>query len=202
MGRFDSVGISDGLCLDLGQRLPAEYADQIVLECEKIIEGIARRFAPPGNPDFEDLCQIGRIAAVKCARTFSPQKGPWFAYARKVITNAIYAECRSMARRARHERFIGRDENLDFLLGNVESGSKAGGAEREDLLAAARNHIGYWLDSLSQRDRSIVKAVYYDGVSQAEAARRVGLTRARVGQIVSEALASGRRRLSRICELN
>ena len=54
-----------------------------------------------------------------------------------------------------------------------------------------------FLSSLSDRQREVVQLIYWDGMSQAECARHLGISRVAVYQRLSKALELGREHLAR-----
>ena len=161
---------------------------------------------PFSHPEYNDLCQIGRIAALGAARSFSADRGHFFAYAQRVISNAILAECRAMHRRRLHERLVDFSDPCHeasgspyYLIGWDERSVQI---DHEEWLAVAQRRVSCWLESLDARDRQIIESIYCGKLSQADVARNMGLTRARVSQIVSELLMNARVYMKSVYELN
>jgi RNA polymerase sigma factor (sigma-70 family) len=186
-------------------RYPADTCISIV-SCERLIQKLVAGHVSRRHPDYDDLCQLGRIAAMNAASSFSAEKGKPFTYARTVISNAILAERRTTRKRMRRERLVdfrevGRQTSASDLH-VYQPETQVSEFERRDMLTVAKGRISAWLCTLAARDRQIIELVFYTGLSKADVARRTGLTRARVCQIVSQLLMSARVHLNSLSEFN
>lgn len=195
---------------DPSMRLGPSYRHQEecadVAACEALIRKLVAGCVSRSHADYDDLCQVGRIAALGAARSFLADRGGFFAYAERVISNAIRTEWRVIRRRTRREHLVDLSETgheTDGVrLGPYVWDTECAEIDRKDSLVVAKQWISSWLGSLCSRDRQIIESRYYGGLSQADVARRMGLTRARVGQIVFQLLMSARVHLNSLSEFN
>jgi len=172
--------------------------------CEPIIAKLASRFSKPNSPDFEDLMQEGRLAALKAAKCFPWRKGNFEYYVRKSIKNAIFLEGRIAKRQIKNNNLYYSSETCRKLLDASVSSTYDGfeQVDRDDALPVIKSKINKWRRSLSPQKQKIIDLVFYRGMQQIQAASKIGLTRSRVGQIMHEILENGKIRLADIAELN
>ena len=172
--------------------------------CEPIIAKLASRFSKPNSPDFEDLMQEGRLAALRAAKCFPWGKGNFEYYVRKSIKNAIFLEGRIAKRQIKNNKLYYSSETCRNLFDTSVSSTYDGFGqiERDDALPVIKSKINKWRKSLSPQKQKIIDLVFYRGMKQIQAASKIGLTRSRVGRIMHEILESGKIRLADIAELN
>lgn len=146
--------------------------DQVVRSCERRIIALASTFAHPGR-DPEDFAQAGRLAAWRAAGAFDPRRGKRFeAYATTAIKNSFY----DVVRRTK----VALQEVVE-----VEDVAPGPSPLDRMMLQEARA-------ALSEREAAVVGLLYDEGLTQRQAARRLSLSQARVGQVHKEALTSMR----------
>lgn len=172
--------------------------------CETIIAKLASRFSKPNSPEFEDLMQEGRIAALRAAKCFPWKKGNFEYYVRKSIKNAIFLEGRIAKRQIKNNKLYYSSETCRKLLDASVSSTYDGfeQVDRDDALPVIKSKINKWRKSLSPQKQKIIDLVFYGGMQQIQAASKIGLTRSRVGQIMHEILENGKIRLADIAKLN
>ncbi len=169
---------------------------------DPIIEGTARKFACPGSFNYDALIQDGRVAAVNALEHWVPEKGSLKAYVRKSVTNGVYKVGRLSKRvRLRERSLFGDEESLDvFQMEVSDEGLEE--FERQDALPVIKARVREWVRGLSASKRKIIELIFYRGMNQSQAARLMGISRARVGQILKEIAKCGRFALAELSCLN
>jgi RNA polymerase sigma-B factor len=98
------------------------------------------------------------------------------------MTVEAVVEARLAARALRADSLdvpVGRGEDRRSLLDTLDGGHDEGYAAAEDRATVERLTAG-----LSDRDRTIVRLRYHDGLSQAEIGRRVGVSQMQVSRLL------------------
>lgn len=154
---------------------------------EPIIAGQARRLAPVRG-EIDDYEQIGRLALLRAAERYQPGPDHGFEkFARRVLRNALLDERLRARRRPIH--YVGalplEPEGNDTVLGQLL---------RSERCALVQRELRQW----SQRYQEIVDLLYRQGYKQAEVARILGRTKARVSQLLDEIRAKGHRSFATI----
>ena len=141
-----------------------------------------------GQLPVAQLCvalQIGRMALYDAAVAFDVDRGASFkTFANTVIANAM----RDVLRRKRIDATCSTDGDAADLLNAdvIEYRDPVVEGEITRALAA-------WRAALPMRDRYIVEAVFYRGRTLESAGGDLGITGARVSQIVRQILGTARR---------
>ena len=173
---------------------------------DPFIKMLAREFARSNTFNFDELEQEGRIAALYAAKCFHSEESNFKYYIQKSIRNAIYLVGRRDKRRAGKGRlcyFSEFDPNQKFFTfsaSSIHDGFEQ--VERMDALPVIKSKINSWRKGLSPQKQQIINLVFYKGMKQIQAASYLGLSRARIGQIMREILKSGKVCLRDIAELN
>jgi RNA polymerase sigma-B factor len=174
---------------DLGARA------RLIQQYLPLVRRLARRYVGHGE-QFEDLVQVGSIGLIKAIDRFQLERGVDLAsYAIPTIDGEIKRHLRDRAWPIRIPR---RLQELDPTLrarvtelvdgqngefdrdAAVEQGYELG----EDRIALARGfHV------LDARERLLLRFAYFDGLSQAQIARRVGISQIHVSRLTRRALA-------------
>jgi RNA polymerase sigma factor (sigma-70 family) len=128
-----------------------------------LVRRLARRYVGHGE-QFEDLVQVGSIGLIKAIDRFQLERGVDLAsYAIPTIDGEIKRHLRDRAWPIR-----------------IPQGYELG----EDRIALARGfHV------LDARERLLLRFAYFDGLSQAQIARRVGISQIHVSRLTRRALA-------------
>lgn len=173
----------------------AESPDELAVRYEGLAARVARRNlhrVHPAAAGFDDLKAVAWAAVWEAAKTFDESRGiPWELYAELVARRAVNAFVRVERRRgltwigdktaAKPEDFRGP---TTFGFGDL-----AWRVPDEDAPAAAAvKELLDRLAGLTWKDPRAVEAaelVVRHGLTQSEVARRMGVTRQRVGQILA-----------------
>src|SRR5207249_3974997 len=142
-----------------------------------------RRFYPACTARSSRSCSTASLPATRCKRHSS-----------RVCADRLRAITPSRAgssvlRRARHIRGFRLPLRLDELVGSLREPEIP--AETETLLD--RLALGELLRLLTRRQRAVVVAHYYLGLTQQEIADALGVRRGTVGATLSQALSHMRR---------
>lgn len=173
---------------------------------DPIIQKIADRFARKRSYDHDLLVQIGHEAAYNaiCKRPLSEENIE--PYICRAIRNGIYEECRKNKRihdlecpLSVYKTRSGEDDN-NFDRATAHDGFDE--VDRVDALPVIRVNISVWIKELSEQKRKLIGLVFFENMNQSQAAKEMGLTRARVNQLYSEILGVGRIALASIAHLN
>jgi RNA polymerase sigma factor (sigma-70 family) len=185
-----------------------------VLEHQKWVAKIARKFASPASAHYEDLIQEGMLALIQAAASFDESRGVKFlTYA----TPGIRREMRSFLRRSRQVHVSdavaeGRKANPDGTLAMVaiDAANVDGDSTVYDAIAGhtAMHHPATQEDAVisaeraalvkrvtsrtSDRNRSIFESLMR-GESAKDVAKRHNINNRRVQQIAAEIAATAQR---------
>jgi RNA polymerase sigma factor (sigma-70 family) len=161
--------------------------EQLLDAWETTLQGMARHYAPRRD-DRPDFAQVARLALLRAARCYRHLPGRRFEnYARRTLRNALLDE----ARRAADKR---PDECRPCP--RVEESVLTALVRRE-----ARGVVRQRLRAWSRRLQVLVDYLYYEDLTQVQAARNLGLTPARVNQLLQAVLEDGRRDLHDLADL-
>ncbi|OAI41001.1 hypothetical protein AYO40_00535 [Planctomycetaceae bacterium SCGC AG-212-D15] len=169
-----SAGILRSIRNRRHKALREEAFQQLLSSWEPIVVAMARRYAPQASerPDFE---QAGRMAILRAAEKFrAGVRNRFEHYARRAVRHALLDEARAARRRQvmtcvkvlLPEKFDNED-GLSLLV-------------RRELQTAVRQACR----RLDQRLRTIVERVYGHQNSQADVARALEISPARITQIL------------------
>lgn len=148
---------------------------------EPTVARMARRYAPERSlcPDF---AQVARLALVRAAMRYRHGPGHRFEhFARRCLRHALLDEARRL-RRVPHpsadagRELYDRENGLTLVL-------------RAETRRLVRERVGRW----TRRLRLLIDLLFTEGMTQVEAARVLGLTPARINQLVQEIRRGGRR---------
>lgn len=184
-----------------GQRAARLFRDNLALAT-----WAAQRFAWSGL-DFDDLRQCALLGLYRASRKYEPGRGARFStVAAWYMFSAIHAEIaatRSVVRvpaRRPLPSVVSLDAGDELRLGTSLPDAAAPEPEAEAERALLRERVAAVLGTLSDRERFVVEHHY--GINGArhphtleEIAARLGVSRARAGQIEAKALARLRFRL-------
>ena len=167
---------------------------------------IANRFARRGSFDHDLLVQIGSEAAYNAICTCQLSKGNIEPYVCRAIRNGVYEECRKVKRLHKlvcplsffKNEQVSPEKNFEIETQNDGFDN----VDRQDAWPVMQRKIHLWLEGLSEQKRKLIGLVFFGNMNQSQAAKEMGLTRARVSQLYSEILEDGRITLASIAHLN
>ncbi|MGE3804027.1 MAG: sigma-70 family RNA polymerase sigma factor [Gemmataceae bacterium] len=169
--RTELALIREGLSRRAPSRDWEQPCQQVLAAWEPLIRWLARRYAPHSSCVL-DFAQIGRMTLLRAALKFPPgYPGRFEHYVRRALRNALVDEAKRVQSQ-RRERQLERDcfSCEDSALDRVIH------FETRDLV---KNRVERWLPRL----RRLVEMLYVEDLSQADAARALGLTPARISQL-------------------
>jgi len=151
-----------------------------------LVRAIARRFAASGEPP-EDLAQIGAIGLIKAADRFDAGRGVSFsAYAAPFVAGEIRHHLRDRCAPVRVPR---RLQAQGVRVTAVALDHAPDGAQVDPMgQAQDRLALGAALRSLAPRERRILQLRFGEDLSQAQIARRTGLSQVHVSRTLRGAL--------------
>lgn len=151
-----------------------------------LVRSVARRYAGAGEP-LEDLVQVGSIGLIKAVDRYDERRGAGFAaYAAPFVAGEIRHHLRDRCAPVRVPRRL-QAEGVRVVAVGLDC---AADAADPDPLAHARDRLalGAALRSLHPRERRIVQLRFVDDLSQAQIARRTGLSQVHVSRLLAGAL--------------
>jgi RNA polymerase sigma-B factor len=174
---------------------PTVARDSLIERHLPLVRALAWRYA--GGPEpVEDLFQVGAIGLIKAVDRYDPARGgPLEPYAAAVIAGEIRHHLRDrcapvrLPRRLRHDGVVVRFEPLAAVDEPTATADPV--ATVDDRLALARA-----VRCLHPRARRLFALRYVAGLSQAQAAAALGLSRVHAARLLREALATLRDELS------
>lgn len=161
-----------GQCVD--RRAWESACATLVTAWEPVVRVMARRHAPQPSlrPDF---AQVARLALLRAALRFDRgQRRPFAHYARRSLRNALLDE----AERQRRSAMISSGANNTIVVGD----SALAALVRREVRGVVRQRLRSWV----QRWQSLVELLFVEELSQAEVARRLRLSPARICQLFQE----------------
>jgi RNA polymerase sigma-B factor len=174
---------------DLGARA------RLIQQYLPLVRRLARRHVGHGE-QFEDLVQVGSIGLIKAIDRFQLDRGVDLAtYAIPTIDGEIKRHLRDRAWLIRIPRRLQElDPTLKARVAELVDGQNGeldgdsvlehGYELGEDRIALAR---GFRV--LDARERVLLRLAYFEGLSQAQIARRVGISQIHVSRLTRRALA-------------
>ena len=149
-----------------------------------LVLSIARRYA--GAEPLEDLAQVGAIGLIKAADRFDVARGVAFgAYAAPFIAGEIRHHLRDRCAPVRVPRRL-QAQGVRVTAVELE---QADGPQPDSMGAAHdRVALGAALRSLHPNERRVVQLRYLEDLSQAQIARRIGLSQVHVSRTLRTAL--------------
>jgi RNA polymerase sigma-B factor len=150
-----------------------------------LVRSIARRYAGGGEP-LEDLVQVGAIGLIKAADRFDDGRGaPFPAYAAPFIAGEIRHHLRDRCAPVRVPRRL-QAEGVRVTAVELE---QADGPQTDPVgQAHDRLALGAALRALAPRERRLVLLRFVGDLSQAQIARRTGLSQVHVSRTLRGAL--------------
>ncbi len=154
------------------------------------------------------------LAFLRSRRSFDPKRGVEFpTYALPAIKQAIFERNRFEAKRGRRQSQTSRSSGPDrIMLTESElrtidiDGDEApewetiAAPDDPGLNSAEYTDVHKFVDALPRRQRQVVHLVYWEGMSPAEAARTLGITRAAVNDLLRKVRARGKEALASYAE--
>jgi RNA polymerase sigma factor (sigma-70 family) len=175
------------------------HPERVVIDFARMVRHLARKSAS-NRVTEDDLFQIGMIAALSAARRFEAGKKAlrWWIYMK--VNYAIADASRSDKIDCWRESQMPESSSANFLnlcsrsTALLDGEDKAGrasptlGLEMRGDIEAEKIDLVDAMSLLTERQESLVRMVYFGGMSMAEAGRNFNITRERARQIHDEAL--------------
>lgn len=166
-----------------------------------LVRRLARRYVSHGE-QFEDLVQVGSIGLIKAVDRFELHRGVDLAtYAIPTIDGEIKRHLRDRAWPIRVPRRLQElDPTLKARVAQLVDGQNGefdqeGTLEHGYELSEDRAALASGFHVLDERERLILRLAYFDGLSQAKIARRLGISQIHVSRLARRALAKLRAEL-------
>jgi RNA polymerase sigma-B factor len=185
------------------RRLAREYhrtgdlraRDRLIRQYLPLVRGLARRHAGRGE-QYEDLVQVGSIGLIKAVDRFQPERGVDLAtFATHTIVGEIKHHLRDRAWPIRIPRRL-QEEDPSLKARATELVDAEGGElERESLvepgyeLGEDRVALQRGFRVLDDRERRLLRLGFFEGKSQVQIAREVGISQIHVSRLTRRALA-------------
>ena len=149
-----------------------------------LVRSIAGRYA--GAEPLDDLAQVGAIGLIKAADRFDAARGIAFgAYAAPFIAGEIRHHLRDRCAPVRVPRRL-QEQGVRVTAVELD---EANGRHADPMVAARdRVALGTALRSLHPNERRIVQLRFVEDLSQAQIARRIGLSQVHVSRLLRGAL--------------
>ena len=166
--------------------------DRFIEENIRLAYRVAEKFRRCGV-EYDDIVGCCMLGLVKAAGVYMPEKGKFSTFAVRVMQYEMSTELRNARRKKRSGCYV---ESLE--------------AEQEDGLQLAElvpdPHDGYseveaavlhdaWMGKLTGREKEAARLLVGEGLSQEDAARRMGITQSYVSRIMKDA----RRKMEVMC---
>lgn len=180
---------------DLGAR------DRLIRQYLPLVRRLARQHAGHGE-QFEDLVQVGSIGLIKAIDRFQIDRGVDLAsFAIPTINGEIKQHLRDKAWPIRIPRRLQElDPSLRARATELVDG-QGGEFEGESLvepgyeLGEARVSLASSFRVLDERERRLLRLAFFDGLSQWQIGREVGISQIHVSRLIRRALAKLRAEL-------
>jgi RNA polymerase sigma-B factor len=150
-----------------------------------LVHSIARRYA--GEEPLDDLAQIGAIGLIKAADRYDAARGVAFpTFAAPFVAGEIRHHLRDRAAPVRVPRRL-QEQGVRVTAVELEHAADAAHA---DLVGQAHDRLALRaaLRSLHPNERRVVALRYVEDLSQAQIARRTGLSQVHVSRTLRAAL--------------
>ena len=174
---------------DLGARA------RLIQQYLPLVRRLARRYVGHGE-QLEDLVQVGSIGLIKAIDRFQLERDVDLAsYAIPTIDGEIKRHLRDRAWPVRIPRRLHElDPTLRAHVAELVDGQNGefdrdGAVERGYELGEDRIALAGGFHVLDARERLLLRLAYFDGLSQAQIARRVGISQIHVSRLTRRALA-------------
>lgn len=159
-----------------------------------LVRRLARRYAGHGE-QFEDLVQVGSIGLIKAIDRFQLERGVELAsYAIPTIDGEIKRHLRDRAWPIRIPRRLQElDPTLRARVAELVDGQngefdRTGELERGYELGEDRIALAGSFHVLDPQERLLLRLAYFEGLSQAQIAPRVGISQIHVSRLTRRAL--------------
>ena len=122
------------------------------------------------HADRDDLAQAGRLAVIRAARGYDPDRGDFNHYTTRAIRRAVIRE----SNRLNHQRRLDHsplDDNPEAIDQLVTGGDRAA------------TLVTDWIDTLADQQQRLYQLIYVHGMTQREAAVHMGISQPRVAQL-------------------
>jgi RNA polymerase sigma-B factor len=174
---------------DLGARA------RLIQQYLPLVRRLARRYVGHGE-QLEDLVQVGSIGLINAIDRFQLERGVDLAtYAIPTIDGEIKRHLRDRAWPIRIPRRLQElDPTLRARVAELVDGQNGefdvdGALERGYELGEDRIALAGGFHVLDARERLLLRLAYFEGLSQAQIARRVGISQIHVSRLTRRALA-------------
>jgi RNA polymerase sigma-B factor len=175
--------------------------EALIAQYLPLVRRLARRYAGRGEL-YEDLVQVGSIGLIKAIDRFQLDRGVDLAsFAIPTIDGEIKRHLRDRAWPIRIPRRLQEAdpslkvtvaELVDGQNGELEHGSTV---EPGYELGEDRVTLAQCVHVLDERERQLLRLAYFDGLSQSQIGRRVGISQIHVSRLTRRALAKLRAEL-------
>jgi len=184
-----------------------QWHDNLLVELQPILDGLSLKLADGDSHLREDLSQVGAIAAFRAMQRFNPNKG----------ILAHYAVCSAKGAMLHHRRWQRKFiREISFADLGTEAESEQDLPQSHDLLFrddSAHDRLigsvdGVFLRELARsvltaRERDVILLTFFEGHLPGEVAHILGVSAARVTQLLQSALTRLRTHLTpEECEFN
>ena len=180
---------------DLGARA------RLIQQYLPLVRRLAARYVGLGE-QFEDLVQVGSIGLIKAVDRFQLERHVDLgAYAIPTIDGEIKRHLRDRAWPVRIPRRLQeldptlRAQVAELVEGQNDEFEQEGSVERGYELGEDRISLARGFHVLDERERLILRLAFFDGLSQARIAPRVGISQIHVSRLTRRALAKLRAEL-------
>jgi RNA polymerase sigma-B factor len=197
-----SKGTSASRCAAVRRLLRAYHGhgdvgarEALIRQYLPLVRRLARRHAGRGE-QFEDLVQVGTIGLIKAIDRFQLERGVDLAsFAIPTIEGEIKRHLRDRAWPIRIPRRLQEldpslkvrvTELVDGQGGELEQGSAV---EPGYELGEERATLAQGFRVLDERERRLLRLAFFDGLSQSQIGREVGLSQIHVSRLTRRALA-------------
>jgi RNA polymerase sigma-B factor len=160
-----------------------------------LVRAIAARYTGGGEP-LEDLVQVGAIGLIKAADRYDALRGaPFPAYAAPCVAGEIRHHLRDRCAPVRVPRRL-QAEGVRVVAVGLDT---VGEAHADPIARAGdRLALGAALRGLRPRERRILQLRFAEDLTQAQIARRTGMSQVHVSRMLQGALARLRDELAAI----
>ncbi|MEY8428811.1 sigma-70 family RNA polymerase sigma factor [Lachnospiraceae bacterium 46-15] len=166
--------------------------DRLIEENIRLAYWTAERFRGCGmeHDDIAGCCLLGLVEA---ARDYMPEKGKFTTFAVRVMQYKVYPELRKARRKKRSGCYmvsLDAEQEDGLRLAEMIPDPHDGYSEVEAAML-----YGKWMEKLTGREKEAAQFVVGEGLSQEDAARRMGIAQSYVSRIMK----SARRKMEALC---
>jgi RNA polymerase sigma-B factor len=160
-----------------------------------LVVALARRYRGRGE-QLEDLIQVGSIGLIKAVDRFQPERGVALgAFAIPTIVGEIKRHLRdrvwpvSVPRQIRESRRVSEFVTERPLLGDENEAHDAlAASERAHELCEDRAFLALAFRALDERELLVLHLRFFEGLTQTEIGRAVGMSQIQVSRLLRRAL--------------